>query len=80
MNTLVQELDRPIAGCVLSTIVRHDALFLEQTGETFNIPFNAKVLAFKAVESVIQIKNLDFFVVISSLAIFGRQGLTNYAR
>lgn len=80
VNNLVKELALPVAGFILSTKAQHDSPFLKQTDQTFKIPFDAKIAAFKAVESVIRIEDLDFFVAISSLAIFGGQCLTNCAR
>jgi hypothetical protein len=80
MRNMVDQLDLPIAGCLLSSAVQSDGLFLKQTESNFQLPFSPKVDAFRTIESTISIPSLDFFISISSVAIFGAVGQANYSR
>jgi hypothetical protein len=80
MQILLNELDLPIAGCVLTSAIQADSLFLNQTEINFQLPFVPKIDAFRAIESTVSIPCLDFFISITSIAVFGVAGQTNYSR
>ncbi|KAI0364111.1 ketoacyl-synt-domain-containing protein [Pilatotrama ljubarskyi] len=76
----VQSLSLPVGGCFLLSGVLVDRPFMSQTPETFEAPFEAKVDAFKLVEKVLPVEELDFLVTFSSVSgMFGNSGQTNYA-
>lgn len=80
MSALIQQTARPIAGCILLSVVLSDRLFSKHTSETFHIPFPPKKGAFDALKEVVEIPSLDFLIALSSAATFGSVGQTNYAR
>lgn len=80
MQALIDQLALPLAGCVFAAALQHQALFMKQTEESFELPFIAKGRAFENLTNVIRIQDLDFFIAISSIAGFGVAGETNYSR
>ncbi|KAK7042709.1 KR domain-containing protein [Favolaschia claudopus] len=80
MNTLIQSFSLPVAGCFLMTLVLSDALFFNQTDDTFSGVYASKLKAFEVVSQLISIQSLDFLVAISSISgLLGIPGQTNYA-
>jgi hypothetical protein len=80
MQNMINRLELPIAGCLLSSALQSDGLFLKLTETEFQTPFSPKVGAFMAIEKAISIPSLDFFISITSIANFGAVGQANYAR
>ncbi|KAF7374106.1 Polyketide synthase [Mycena sanguinolenta] len=79
LTTLINSLDRPLAGCILAAVVLSNRLFSKQDAESFAVPFKPKTDAYLALEQAVAIDQLDFLVAISSMASFGVAGQTNYA-
>ncbi|KAJ7153578.1 polyketide synthase [Mycena crocata] len=79
LTALIRSLDRPLAGCILTAAVLSDGLFMKQDAVNFPPPFKAKTEVYFALEKVVDIKNLDFLLAVSSVAGFGAAGQTNYA-
>lgn len=81
MTVFLQKVHLPIGGCFLMPLVLHDALFLQQTQDTFDLVRRSKVEAFDVLSSLCDVKALDFFVAFSSItALWGNVGQSNYAR
>lgn len=81
MTAFLQKVHLPIGGCFLMPLVLHDALFLQQTQDTFDLVRRSKVEAFDVLSSLCDVKALDFFVAFSSVtALWGNVGQSNYAR
>ncbi|KIJ41950.1 hypothetical protein M422DRAFT_171681 [Sphaerobolus stellatus SS14] len=78
-TSLIQSLSKPLGGCILLSVVLSDRLFLSHTRESFYTPVTSKAGAFKVLERSVDINSLDFLVSLSSAAIFGNIGQTNYA-
>ncbi|KAG2115628.1 hypothetical protein DEU56DRAFT_932582 [Suillus clintonianus] len=80
MKALVQELQNPLGGCVLLSVVLADGLFSGLSTENFDAPFNGKIRGFEVLCNTIDTSKLDFLISISSVsALFGNAGQTNYA-
>lgn len=80
MKCLLSSIDIPIAGCMLLSTVVSDRLFSAHSKESFNAALIPKIEAFKILELVHPIRELDFLVAFSSAAAFGNAGQTAYAR
>jgi KR domain len=79
-SDLLRTLPKPLGGCFSMTLVLSDALFLNQTDESFRKACDAKFNVFRAFESAVSIEKLDFFVQFSSVAsISGNYGQSNYS-
>ena len=62
------------------TLVLQDALFMNQTEESFNKVCATKMKALETFTAVLPIERLDFFVSFSSIvALLGNPGQSNYA-
>ncbi|KAG1902324.1 uncharacterized protein F5891DRAFT_1127654 [Suillus fuscotomentosus] len=80
MKALVQELQSPLGGCMLLSMVLADGFFSGLSVNDFNMPFDPKIGAFEVLCNTIDMKKLDFFISFSSVsALFGNAGQTNYA-
>jgi KR domain len=79
-SDLLRTLDRPLGGCFSMTLVLSDALFINQTEESFRRACDAKLKVLQVFEAATSIEKLDFFVQFSSLAsLSGNYGQTNYS-
>ncbi|KAJ7635849.1 KR domain-containing protein, partial [Mycena rosella] len=73
-------LPAPLAGCFHMTMVLSDALFLDQTPDTFRTVYDSKIRVFEVFYGAVEIQRLDFVVVISSFSgLVGVPGQSNYA-
>ncbi|KAJ7636257.1 hypothetical protein FB45DRAFT_1024384 [Roridomyces roridus] len=80
MAALVRSLSAPLAGCFLMTMVVSDALFFNQTPDTFRSVYDSKIRAFEVFAGQVDIGTLDFFVALSSISgLVGLVGQSNYA-
>ncbi|KAG1766333.1 hypothetical protein EV702DRAFT_1150480 [Suillus placidus] len=80
MKALVQELQSPLGGCMLLSMVLADGFFSGLSAKNFNTPFGPKIGAFEVLCNTIDTIKLDFFISFSSVsALFGNAGQTNYA-
>lgn len=62
-------------------LVLRDALFLQQTQDSFDLVRRSKVEAFDIISRLYDVKAMDFFVAFSSVtALWGNVGQSNYAR
>jgi KR domain len=78
-SDLLRTLEKPLGGCLSMTLVLSDALFLNQTEESFRRVCDAKFKVFQVFEAATSIEKLDFFVQFSSFAsISGNYGQSNY--
>lgn len=76
---VIQSIKIPIGGCLLTTLVLSDGLFMRHTEESYRKVFDAKVKAVEALNAAVPIENLDFFVYFSSITtILGNNGQGNY--
>ena len=81
MGNLIQGLDKPLGGCMFLAVVLVDRLFTVQTKESFEAAYVPKTGAFRTLESVTSLNELDFVISFSSVSgMFGNAGQTNYAR
>lgn len=81
MDVLLHSLAAPIAGCFHLAMVLSDALFFNQTADTFRRVFHSKLRVFEVFSTQVQIESLDFFVALSSISgLIGLPGQSNYAR
>lgn len=81
MASLVQSFSLPIGGCFQLTLVLSDALFLDQTEDSFRLVHESKLTVFEIFASQVDIKCLDFFVAFSSISgLCGFLGQSNYSR
>jgi hypothetical protein len=81
MNILLHSLPVPIAGCFHMTLALSDALFFNQTHDTFRRLYDSKLRVFEVFSAQIKIESLDFFVALSSVTgLIGVPGVSNYAR
>jgi KR domain len=79
-SELLRTLEKPLGGCFSMTLVLSDALFLNQTEESFRCACDAKFKALQVFEAATSIDKLDFFVQFSSFAsLSGNYGQTNYS-
>ncbi|KAJ7218352.1 hypothetical protein GGX14DRAFT_356888 [Mycena pura] len=80
MNILLHSLPVPIAGCFHMTMVLSDALFFNQTHDTFRRLYDSKLRVFEVFSAHVKIESLDFFVALSSVTgLIGVPGVSNYA-
>ena len=80
MASLVDRIVPPLGGCMLLAVAYMDRVFSMHTHDSFESAFPPKVDAFLALEQVLDINSLDFFIAFSSAgALFGNAGQTNYA-
>ncbi|KAJ7801502.1 hypothetical protein B0H14DRAFT_2895228 [Mycena olivaceomarginata] len=80
MNILLHSLPVPIAGCFHMTLALSDALFFNQTHDTFRRLYDSKLRVFEVFSAQIKIESLDFFVALSSVTgLIGVPGVSNYA-
>ncbi|KAJ7120035.1 hypothetical protein C8R44DRAFT_981991 [Mycena epipterygia] len=80
MNVLLHSLPAPIAGCFHLAMVLSDALFFNQTCDTFHQVYDSKLKIFEIVSTQVEIESLDFFVALSSISgLIGLPGQSNYA-
>ncbi|KAJ6550372.1 polyketide synthase dehydratase-domain-containing protein [Mycena vulgaris] len=80
MNVLVRSLPTPLAGCIHMTMVLSDALFFDQTRDTFRSVYDSKLRVFEVFSEQVEIETLDFFVALSSISgLIGVPGQSNYA-
>ncbi|KAJ7484906.1 hypothetical protein B0H11DRAFT_1163748 [Mycena galericulata] len=80
MNILLHSLPVSIAGCFHMTMVLSDALFFNQTHDTFRRLYDSKLRVFEVFSAQIKIESLDFFVAFSSVTgLIGVPGVSNYA-
>ncbi|KAG2142363.1 hypothetical protein DEU56DRAFT_979550 [Suillus clintonianus] len=80
MKSLVQQLQNPLGGCMLLSVVLADGLFSGLSAEKFNAPFHPKIGAFEVLCNTTDTNKLDFLISFSSVsALFGNAGQTNYA-
>ncbi|KAJ6539604.1 hypothetical protein B0H19DRAFT_1382247 [Mycena capillaripes] len=82
MRTLLKSIHQPLAGCVLLSAVLVDGLFTSfdlARSIDYKTPITSKIDAFQAVEKVIAIEKLDFFISTTSVMTFGSAGQTNYS-
>ncbi|KAJ7642832.1 hypothetical protein B0H17DRAFT_1148728 [Mycena rosella] len=80
MSALLSSLPAPLAGCFHMTMVLSDALFLDQTPDTFRTVYDSKIRVFEVFTELVEIQRLDFVVVISSFSgLVGVPGQSNYA-
>ncbi|KAJ7195057.1 hypothetical protein GGX14DRAFT_677404 [Mycena pura] len=80
MGALLRTLPAPLAGCFCMTMVRSDALFLDQTPDGFRAVYDSKVRVFETFTELVEIQRLDFVVAISSFSsLVGAPGQANYA-
>jgi hypothetical protein len=81
MNLLLRSFSLPIAGCFHVALVLSDALFFQQTFETFQSVYDSKLRIFEVFSAQVEIESLDFFVAFSSFSgLLGIMGQSNYAR
>ncbi|KAJ7751452.1 putative polyketide synthase [Mycena metata] len=79
-TALVNDIEPPLAGCMLLAVIFSDRAFVSHTADTFYVPFAGKTGALKALEEAVTIPSLDFLVALSSVTgLFGSPGQTNYA-
>ncbi|KAJ7799753.1 hypothetical protein B0H14DRAFT_3491310 [Mycena olivaceomarginata] len=78
MTKLIRALKKPLGGVILLAALWDDRLFLDQDEESFAKCFTSKAGSFRALETAVDIGNLDFVVSMSSGTTFGNQGQTNY--
>lgn len=80
MRRLLHGLEHHVGGCMLMTVLLNDRTFTAHTQETFESTFPAKVQAFRVLEEILDINNLEFLVAFSSISgMFGNPGQTNYS-
>ncbi|KAK6966524.1 polyketide synthase [Favolaschia claudopus] len=80
MQALLNNLEVPVAGCFLMTLVLSDAPFLKQTQNAFSDVYASKLGVFEVLSRVADLKSLDFLVNFSSISgLVGIAGQTNYA-
>ncbi|KAJ7659556.1 hypothetical protein DFH06DRAFT_1402502 [Mycena polygramma] len=80
MRLLLRNLAAPIAGCFHMPLVLRDALFVDQTHETFKAVQDSKLKVFEIFAAQVTIDKLDFFVGMSSVSgLVGLRGQSNYA-
>ncbi|KAK0461849.1 KR domain-containing protein [Desarmillaria tabescens] len=79
MQRLMSNLPGRIGGCILLSVILEDRSYVNHTSETYNRVFPAKTEAFTVLEKTIAIEQLEFLVTVSSAAIFGSAGQTNYS-
>jgi KR domain len=78
-SDLLRTLEKPLRGYLSITLVLSDALFLNQTEESFRRVYDAKFKVFQVLEAATSIEKLDFFVQFSSFAsLSGNYGQSNY--
>jgi KR domain len=79
-SDLLQTIEKPLGGCFSMTLLLSDAIFMNQTEETFHAVCDSKFKVVKVFEAATSIKKLDFFVQFSSVAwMGGNYGQSNYA-
>lgn len=77
-NTIKETLP-PIAGVCNGAMVLHDGLVANQSFEDFNGTLEPKVKGTQFLDSLFQTKDLDFFIIFSSLSyIIGNVGQASY--
>lgn len=79
MQKLTSKFPGRISGCILLSVILEDRSYANHTLETYNRVFPAKTEAFTVLENTLPIEQLEFLVTISSAAIFGSAGQTNYS-
>ncbi|KAK0453924.1 hypothetical protein EV421DRAFT_720319 [Armillaria borealis] len=79
MQRLTSKLPGRIGGCILLSVILEDRSYANHTLETYNRVFPAKTEAFTVLEKTLAIEQLEFLVTVSSAAIFGSAGQTNYS-
>jgi phthiocerol/phenolphthiocerol synthesis type-I polyketide synthase C len=79
-SDLLRTFEKPLGGCFSLTLFLSDAIFMNQTEETFRGACDAKFKALQVFEAATSIEKLDFFVQFSSATvIIGNYGQSNYA-
>jgi KR domain len=79
-SDLLRTLEKPLGGCFSMTLVLSDALFLNQTDESFRSARDSKFNVSRVFEAATPIEKLDFFVQFSSIAsLSGNYGQSNYS-
>jgi KR domain len=77
---LLRTFDKPLGGCFSMTLFLSDAIFMNQTEETFRGACDAKFKVLQVFEAATSIEKLDFFVQFSSVTgLGGNYGQSNYA-
>ncbi|KAK0190671.1 hypothetical protein F5146DRAFT_1194907 [Armillaria mellea] len=79
MQRLTSKFPGRIGGCILLSVILEDRSYANHTLETYNRVFPAKTEAFTVLEKTLAIEQLEFLVTVSSAAIFGSAGQTNYS-
>ncbi|KAJ7913452.1 KR domain-containing protein [Mycena leptocephala] len=80
MDVLLHSLAAPIAGCFHLAMALSDAIFFNQTADTFRRVYDSKLRVFEVFSTRVQIESLDFFVALSSISgLIGLPGQSNYA-
>ncbi|KAI8803284.1 polyketide synthase [Cladochytrium replicatum] len=70
----------PIGGIMLMTVVLADELFVNMTEEKFTTVMRSKVDAFRVIQSIVDLKQIEFFLLFSSSSVlFSNPGQANYS-
>jgi thioesterase domain-containing protein/aryl carrier-like protein len=77
---LLKTVRAPLGGCFLLTMQLRDALFVNQTSDSFKTVLDSKIKPIEVLKEAVDIRALDFVLAFSSVAgLFGNPGQTNYA-
>jgi len=81
ISSLLSTLTSPLGGCFILTLVLSDALFSNQTKDSFSAVRSSKQGVFDVLSGVTDVLSLDFVIHISSVSgLLGIPGQTPYAR
>jgi KR domain len=79
-SNLLRTFEKPLGGCFSMTLFLSDAIFMNQTEETFRAVCDSKFKAVQVFEAATSIEKLDFFIQFSSVTwMGGNYGQSNYA-
>ena len=80
MRRLIDDVNEPLGGCFLMTLILSDGLFANQTEDSIRRVVNAKWESLTTLDTIVPIRTLDFCVSFSSVsALLGNNGQSNYS-
>ncbi len=80
MRRLINNLGKPLGGCIFLAATFDDRLFFAQNEKSFARSYSSKVGVIDALESIMDLSTLEFMISLSSGTIWGNAGQTNYTR
>ncbi|KAF7373671.1 Reducing polyketide synthase FUB1 [Mycena sanguinolenta] len=75
----ISQIESPIRGVMMLSVQLSDGIFSKHSKATYEVPFTAKRGALLSLATCLALEDLDFLISMSSAAIFGNAGQTNYA-